>query len=96
MKLLSWNLNHRATRHRIPTWVAAAISEQAPDVLVLTEYVEGPNHIAFLASLNDIGLSAFSCSTQPGRENQVLIASRYTQHRCELIAPHIHPSVASK
>ena len=79
MKLLAWNLNHRAARRQIPLWIAAAINEQAPDILVLTEYVEGPDHDFFLASLNANGLSEFSCSTQPGRENQVLIASRDTQ-----------------
>jgi hypothetical protein len=93
MKLLAWNLNHRAARRQIPSWIAAAINEQAPDILVLTEYVEGPDHDFFLASLNANGLSEFSCSTQPGRENQVLIASRDMQRRYELVAPHVHPSV---
>jgi hypothetical protein len=93
MKLLAWNLNHRAARRQIPSWIAAAINEQAPDILVLTEYVEGPDHNLFLASLNTNGLSEFSCSTQPGRENQVLIASRDMQRRYELVAPHVHRSV---
>ena len=93
MKLLAWNLNHRAARRQIPSWIAAAINEQAPDILVLTEYVEGPDHDFFLASLNANGLSEFSCSIQPGRENQVLIASRSTQRRYDLAAPDIHPSV---
>jgi hypothetical protein len=93
MKLLAWNLNHRAARRQIPLWIAAAINEQAPDILVLTEYVEGPDHDFFLTSLNANGLSEFSCSAQPGRENQVLIASRDTQRRYELLAPDIHPSV---
>src|SRR5258705_6041702 len=85
MKVLAWNLNHRAARRRIPSWIAAAIDEQAPDPLVLAEYVEGPDHDFFLATLNANGLSTFSCSTQPGRENQVLIASRDTQRRYELV-----------
>jgi hypothetical protein len=93
MKLLAWNLNHRAARRQIPAWIAAAINEQAPDILVLTEYVEGPDHDFFLTSLKANGLSEFSCSAQPGRENQVLIASRDMQRRYELLAPDIHPSV---
>jgi hypothetical protein len=95
MKLLAWNLNHRAARRQIPSWIAAAINEQAPDILVLTEYVEGPDHDFFLAGLNANGLSEFSCSTQPGRENQVLIASRSTQRQYDLGPPDIHPSVPS-
>ena len=38
MKLLAWNLNHQAARRQIPSWIAAAINEQAPDILVLTEF----------------------------------------------------------
>jgi hypothetical protein len=95
MKLLAWNLNHRAARRQIPSWIAAAINEQAPDILVLTEYVEGPDHDLFLDTLKASGLTEFSCTTQPGRENQVLIASRSTQRRYDLAAPNIHPSVPS-
>src|SRR3981081_797346 len=95
MKLLAWNLNHRAARRQIPSWIAAAINEQAPDILVLTEDVEGPDNDFFLSSLTSDGFSEFSCSTQPGRENQVLIASRSTQRRYDLVSPDIHPSVPS-
>ncbi len=95
MKLLAWNLNHRAARRLIPSWIATAIDEQTPDVLVLTEYVEGQDHDSFLATLNANGLCTFSCTTQPGRENQLLIASRDTQLRYELVVPDIHPSVPS-
>jgi hypothetical protein len=59
MKLLAWNLNHRAARRQIPAWIAAAINEQAPDILVLTEYVEGPDHDFFLAGLNANGFLNF-------------------------------------
>jgi endonuclease/exonuclease/phosphatase family metal-dependent hydrolase len=93
MKLLAWNLNHRAASRRIPSWIAAAIEEQDPDVLVLTEYVEGQDHDDFLANLNANGLTTYSCSTQPGRQNQVLIASRHSHCRHELLVPDIHPSV---
>ena len=93
MKLLAWNLNHRAVRRRIPSWIAKAINEKAPDVLVLTEYVEGKDHDSFLATLKANGLCKFSCTPQPGRENQLLIASSDTQRWYELVV--IHPSVPS-
>jgi exonuclease III len=95
MKLLAWNLNYRASRRRIPLGIATAINEQAPDVLVLTEYVEGPDHDFFLASLNAGGLCAFSCSEQSRRQNQLLIGSRSAQRQCELVIPDIYPSVPS-
>ena len=80
MKLLAWNLNHRAARRQIPSWIAAAINEQAPDILVLTEYVEGPDHDFFLASLNANGLSEFSCSTRSGREKNPAWYAPSTRH----------------
>ena len=94
MKLLAWNLNHRAARRRILPWIAIAIAEQSPDILVLTEYVEGPDHDSFLATLKAQGLLKFSFTSQPGGQNQLLIASRDIQQRQHLTVPDIHPSVA--
>lgn len=95
MKLLAWNLNHRAARRRLPPWIGTAIHEHSPDILVLTEYVEGPDHDLFLANLRAIGLCKVSCTDQPGHENQLLIASRDAQRRHELLTPAIHRSVPS-
>ena len=44
VRLLAWNVNHRMRPRHIPTWVAEIIGEQRPDIVVLTEYVEGPDH----------------------------------------------------
>jgi exonuclease III len=79
----------------MPSWIATAIDEQAPDILVLAEYVVGPDHDFFLATLQANGLCKFSFTTQPGGENQLLIASRNAQRRYELIIPNIHRSVPS-
>jgi hypothetical protein len=54
-----------------------------------------PNQYGLGFSVHTGGLSTFSCSEQPGRENQVLIASRYAQRRHELVVPDIRPSVRS-
>ena len=93
MKLLAWNLNHRAAKRRIPAWIATAIAEQSPDVLVLTEYVEGPDHVDFCETLKTQGLGKYSLTLQPGGENQLLIVSRDVQRRSHLNVPDIHPSV---
>ena len=53
------------------------------------------HHDLLLADHNAAGLCKFSCTTQPGRENQLLIASRDMQRRYELVAPEFHPSVPS-
>lgn len=95
MRLLTWNLNHRAAQRAIPAWVPAAIAEQRPDVAVLTEYVEGPAHDGFLAELAafELGYPVFSRKT-PGH-NQILVASKtpLTQHKLE--PPPIHAAVPS-
>ena len=93
MKILAWNLNHRAAKRRIPTWIGTAIAEQAPDVVVLTEYVEGLDHASFLETLKVQGLGNYSLTSQPGGENQLLIVSRDAQRHCQLNAPDIHRSV---
>ncbi len=93
MKILSWNLNHRAARRPIPSWITSAIARHAPDTLVLTEYVEGQDHHQFLLGLGDLGLRNVLISPRTLKENQVLIASRDPMRSGGLKAPPLHPSV---
>jgi hypothetical protein len=93
MKLLAWNLNHRAMRRRIANWIASAIVGHSPDVIVLTEYVEGQDHAVFLQALSAGGLKHSVISRRTKGENQVLIASKHTLRGGDLSAPLIHPSV---
>lgn len=59
MKLLTWNVNHRAKEHKIPDYMAKAIASLSPDVIVLTEYVSpkscltasGQSHQKFIKQL---------------------------------------------
>lgn len=93
MKLLAWNLNHRAARRSIADWIASAIVSHSPDVVVLTEYVEGPDHERFLGALADGGLQHALLSQRVEKQNQVLIVSNQTLHRGVLRPPTIHPAV---
>ena len=93
MKLLAWNLNHRAARRSIADWIASAIVAHSPDVAVLSEYVEGPDHERFLGALAAGGLHHALISQRVARQNQVLIVSNQTLSRGPLQAPAIHPSV---
>lgn len=95
MRLLSWNLNHRAARRSIPGWIADAVAAEAPDVAILTEYVEGPDHGSFVAVLARLGLREVSTSRRPARQNQVLIATRTPHLVQEKTDPEIHPAVPS-
>ena len=59
----------------IPTAVPQAILSLVADVVVLTEYVEGPRHADFCDALKVGGLP-IQFHTPSGRHNQVLIAAR--------------------
>jgi len=68
MKLLAWNLNHQAARRQIPSWIAAAINEQAPDILVLTEFASLADAVLTVATapLGAVrSLSPSSCPLEP-------------------------------
>ena len=93
MRVLIWNLNHRAARRRMPEWIAAATSPWAADVVVLTEYVEGPDHDRFLRELDVQGLQHSAQTESRKGQNQVLIASRVPSRRGHLVAPTFHDSV---
>jgi endonuclease/exonuclease/phosphatase family metal-dependent hydrolase len=93
MRVLAWNLNHRAARRDVPEWIAAAIASFGPDAVILTEYVEGSDHRRFLAELAARGLAHVSLTERTNKQNQLLIASREPQRRGDLAAPAIHPAV---
>ena len=95
MRLLTWNLNHRAARRRIPDWIGAAITSQNPDVIVLTEYVEGDDHERFVSQLASQGLKSCDQSAKTPGQNQILIASRHGLRLGALNAPPLHESVPS-
>jgi len=77
MRLLSWNVNHRADVSAIPASVVPAVAAQEPDVLVCTGYVRGPQHVEVLGALRAIGLRD-SDVTVPHREGAscILVAAR--------------------
>lgn len=95
MRLLTWNLNHRAASRRIPDWVSVAIEQQAPDAVVLTEYVQGPSHAAFCERLARIGLPHLQVSQRTEGHNQVLIASATPLQAGSIQGPALHPAVPS-
>lgn len=93
MRILTWNLNHRAARRRIPEWIAPALGSFAPDTVVLTEYVSGADHDRFLAQLAETGLGHVTCTPPTSGHNQILIASRQPQTPGLITAPALHPAV---
>lgn len=76
MRILAWNINHRTRKKAVPAAIPAGILSLNPDAVVLTEYVEGPDHNSFCATLGASGLSTLFKTPALGRHNQVLFASR--------------------
>jgi len=76
LHLAAWNVNHRTGRKSIPPDTLHAIAALDIDVLVLTEFVDGPHHASFKESLKDIGFSSLAVSVKAPHQNQVLIAAR--------------------
>jgi hypothetical protein len=76
LRILAWNVNHRARPKHIAKGIAFGILSFSPDVVVLTEYVEGPDHPEFCSDLEAGGLGALFRTRIQGVHNQVLIASR--------------------
>lgn len=95
MRLVTWNVNHRARPRPVPGWVPEVLQALAPDVLVLTEYVPGPPNGAFRASLASLGLHYIALSPDAPGENRVLVASRSPVVEGNIRPPLIAPSVPS-
>lgn len=84
--LAAWNVNHRGGHKAIPATVLHAIATLDVDVLVLTEFVDGPHHTAFRDALQDIGFNDIAVSVRAPHQNQVLIAARTPMASDGLIA----------
>jgi hypothetical protein len=95
VRLMTWNVNHRVRERRIPPEMAPAIFALEPDVVVLTEFVDGPSRTPFYDALSDGGFRHRLCSSSSGRHNRVLIASRTPIEPGDIVAPPIAPSVPS-
>ena len=79
--IAAWNLHHATDERKIPDEVTTVIESLKPDVLVLTEYVDGASRLGFKDALRSrlgfnqkIGIS----ETVVG-QNHVLIASKASQ-----------------
>lgn len=75
MKLLTWNINHRAKVKDIPNDMAQAIASLSPDVVVLTEYVHGLSCRTFIKQLADNGFLYHVKTERVPGENQIFIAA---------------------
>lgn len=94
MRILTWNVNHRTCEKEIPQELVNTISIFAPDILVLTEFVDSgrgaKGRDRFYHNLSTLGLKNHIISsphlrTKNTYENQVLIVSKYSLELGEII-----------
>jgi hypothetical protein len=65
-----------------------------PDVVLLSEYVEGPDHCRFVTEMAGNGLPHHSFSTRVQGQNQTAIFSRIPQAAGVKLATELDPSIA--
>ena len=87
MRIAAWNLNHRTKEKTISLMALCGIKSVNADILVLTEYVDGPSRLEFKRSLADMGYGHISISRRITIHNQVLIASKSEQITGDIAAP---------
>jgi exonuclease III len=76
LRVLTWNI--RAGGGSRIQAIGAALAEQDADILVLTEYRDGPAAPALRAELERLGYRWLTAHTPPRGRNGVLIAARRT------------------
>jgi endonuclease/exonuclease/phosphatase family metal-dependent hydrolase len=93
--IATWNLHHMTREALIPPGVLEVIAAVRPDVLVLTEYVDGGNRKAFISGLEALGYKKPLASTNAHGHNQVLIACQVRHDRGHIEAPTYTTSASS-
>jgi len=87
VRILAWNVAHQTRESPFKPRFRDAISALAPDILVLNEYVHGATRSSFLDWLSVEGMSHHAVSTRFGKNNQILIASRWPVESGDLSGP---------
>jgi hypothetical protein len=76
MRLVTWNLGHRANGNRHPDRVLKALIALEPDIVILAQRLQDAACRLLLAALADIGLKLQLAPRAGQRNRHVLIASR--------------------
>lgn len=95
MRLVTWNVNHRARVRRIPDRMAEAVGVLRPDILILTEFVPDQSRCGFLAAIAELGLREVLHTPRVVGQNSVLVASRFPLAAGYLEAPNIDSAFPS-
>jgi endonuclease/exonuclease/phosphatase family metal-dependent hydrolase len=96
LRVIAWNVNHRARGRAIHPNLVEAIASLNPDVIVLNEYVHRDTRRQFFDQLTEHDLRYQLVShVTPHGENHVLIASRSPIELGSIRAPGIEKSIPS-
>jgi hypothetical protein len=88
LRILAWNVHHKINRRPMPPSYSNGILSFEPDVVVLTEYVEGPDHAPFCSALRKGGL-AYQCHTKFERRHNHVFSDGF-------VRPDYSPDFASR
>ncbi len=86
--LVAWNVNHRGSRKPLHPETLDAIAALAPDILVLTEFVDARHHAEFKQGLRDRGLGSLAVSLGGPHQNQVLTPRPPPPTGCTAASPN--------
>lgn len=87
IRITAWNLNHRTREKNIPPEAIGCIRLLDAEILILTEFVDGPTRLRFKESLAEMGYKSIRVSRKITKNNQVLIASKTPLITGDLIPP---------
>ena len=93
MKIVSWNVNHRASEKKIPKNLADGILSLSPDIVILTEFVLAKSRDQFIKDLVNYGLVHIRTSNFVPGENSIFVASNVLLNNGSIKAPLLAPSI---
>jgi endonuclease/exonuclease/phosphatase family metal-dependent hydrolase len=93
MRLAAWNIAHQIRQRPVPKAAIDALLSLAPDVLVFTECVPGPDHERVVADLGEAGFARAHMTDRVERQNQVLVATIPPSRRGYITPPGSRPQV---
>lgn len=76
LTVLTWNVGHQIYERTIHPNLGRALVDFGPDVIFLTEFVDGPSRRDFRKQLHDAGYVHQAVTSAPPKHNRVFAASR--------------------
>lgn len=96
LTVLTWNVAHQIYERPIPANLGEALISLSPDVIFLTEFVDGPSRRGFRTQLRDAGYTHQAVTEAPPKHNRVFAASRTPFELGDIAPPSMGDVVADR